>query len=151
MSEKTKHKEMGAAQKYLSSIRECDMGIDGLTREREQLYASITRITQVLKDDVVKGGSGQDDRVEKWIDMAQMINDEIDNLYDLKQEAKELLMRVKATNETYYQILNRRYILYDTLEQISVDLHYGYRWICKLHGRALQQFEKVMNEKREGA
>lgn len=150
MSEKPKHKEMGAAQKYLSSIKECDMDIDGLIREREQLYASITRITQVLKEDIVKGGSGQNDRVEEWIDMARMINQKIDSLYDLKKEAKGLLQKVKATDETYYQILNRRYILYDTLEQISVDLHYGYRWICKLHGRALQAFEKVMNEKKEG-
>lgn len=150
MSEKPKHKEMGAAQKYLSSIQECDMDIDGLIREREQLYAFITRITQDLKDDIVKGGDGHYDRVEEWIDMGRTITQEIDRLCDLKREAKELLLKVKATNKTYYQILNRRYILYDTLEQISVDLHYGYRWICKLHGRALQAFEKVMNEKKEG-
>ena len=71
-------------------------------------------------------------------------------MYDKKQEAKALLKKVKESNELHYQILHRRYILYDSLEKVAVDLHYGHRWICKLHGRALQAFTKVMNEKKDG-
>ena len=39
---------------------------------------------------------------------------------------------------TLREVLIQRYILGKKWEQISADTNYGYQWVCKLHGRALQ-------------
>lgn len=46
-------------------------------------------------------------------------------------------------NTTYRNILYKKYIKNESLEQISADLHYNYRHICKLHGLALNEFDNI--------
>lgn len=39
------------------------------------------------------------------------------------------------------EVLIRRYLMGRTWEQIAVDMDYNYRWVLRLHGRALKNFE----------
>lgn len=138
---------MRNAKEYLSQIRRYDTMIDSMLDEVDSLYAMVTRITPVLKDDVVSG-SGQQDKmgnaIAKIVDLKERINRDIDNLVDMKQEASTLL--AKVSNPDHFKVLHKRYILYETFEQIALDMNYSYRWICKLHGRALQAFGKILQE-----
>ena len=45
-------------------------------------------------------------------------------------------------DEVSYDILFARYIEKKTLERIAESLHYSFRQITRLHGKALQEFEK---------
>lgn len=138
---------MRNAKEYLSNIRRYDTMIDSMLDEVDSLYAMVTRITPVLKDDVVSG-SGQQDKlgnaVTKIVDLKAEINKKIDEFVDLKQEASSLL--AKVSNPDHYKVLHKRYILYESFEYIAADMNYSYRWICKLHGRALQAFAKILEE-----
>lgn len=135
------------AKEYLSQIRLYDTMIDSMLDEVDSLYAMVTRITPILKDDVVSG-SGQQDRlgttVAKIVDLKEQINTKIDKFVDLKKEATSLLEKV--SNPDYFKVLHKRYIRFETLECIAADMNYSYRWICNLHGRALQAFAKVLEE-----
>lgn len=136
---------MRNAKEYLSQIRRYDTMIDSMLDEVDSLYAMITRITPVLKDDVVSG-SGQQDKlgnaVAKIVDLKERINREIDQLIEMKREASELLSKVK--DPKHFKVLHKRYILYETFEQIALDMGYSYYGLCKLHGRALQVFAKIL-------
>jgi len=138
---------MGNAKEYLLKIKYYDDRINYGLEEYEKLQAMVTRITPVLKRDVVTASGSQDklgDTVAKMADLLTQINRDTDTFVDLKREAKALLDKVK--NPTYYKILHKRYVLYHSLEQIAVEMNYTYRWVKRLHGRALQAFEKVMKE-----
>ena len=138
---------MGNAKEYLQKIKYYDDRINYGLEEYEKLQAMVTRITPVLKQDVVSASGSQDklgDTVAKMADLLTQINRDTDTFVDLKREAKALLDKVK--NPTYYKILHKRYVLYHSLEQIAVAMNYTYRWVKRLHGRALQAFEKVMKE-----
>lgn len=136
------------AKRYLSKIGRCDERINAMLQEVDNLYDMVTKITPTLKQDVVTGGGTQDkigDAVSKIVDLKNEINSKIDYYVDLKREANALLDKVE--NHLYYIILYRRYMLGESFEFIAAELNYTYRWVCILHGRALQAFAEVMPDK----
>ena len=138
---------MESAKEYLLSIKRYDTIIDANQREIDALYALITRVTPVLKTDVVSGSGNQDkigNAIAKITDLQNELNRDIDHFVDLKREAAAKLGKV--TRAEYYEILHKRYFEYQSLEQIAVSMNYTYRWIRRLHGRALNVFGKIMNE-----
>ena len=46
------------------------------------------------------------------------------------------------------EMIDKHYVLYESFENIAVEMKYSYRHICNIHGRALQAFEKVLEEHR---
>ena len=134
------------AKECLNSIREYDVMIDSKLAEVDALYTMITRITPVLKTDMVASGGADQDKIgnalAKIIDLKDEINRDIDHFVDKKREVIALLMQIG--NPLYYQVLHKRYFLYQTFEQIALEMDYSYRGICYLHGRALQAFERLM-------
>ena len=51
----------------------------------------------------------------------------------------------QLTNNTYRDILFKRYVELKTFEEISVELGYVYNYTCNLHGDALKELSKVLN------
>ncbi len=47
----------------------------------------------------------------------------------------------KMQDETEREVLIRRYLLGETWEQIAVEMSYNYRWVLRIHGKALKNFE----------
>jgi DNA-directed RNA polymerase specialized sigma subunit len=45
-------------------------------------------------------------------------------------------------NETYYEILFARYIEKKTFEVIATEMHYSFRNVTRLHGKALKAFDE---------
>ena len=78
------------------------------------------------------------------MDLQNEINRDIDYLVDLKHEITAKLEKLE--NPDYYKVLHLRYIRNFTFEKIATEMNYSYRGVCYLHGRALNVFEKIMNE-----
>ena len=133
------------AKEYLERIKWYDVMIDSKLEELERLNSLVKRITPVMSATSGAGGGNQDklgDTVAKIVDLRAEIDKETDSFIDLKREATSLLVQIGKPE--YYQILHKRYIQYKSLEKIAGELNYSWRWVCKLHGRALQAFEKVL-------
>lgn len=80
----------------------------------------------------------------KIADLRVKINKDVDAFVDLKREALAMLKKVEKPE--YYRLLVWRYVNYYTFERIATEMNYSYRNITKMHGRALQAFEKVMEK-----
>lgn len=135
------------AKEYLCKIGQCDARINAMLGEVDHLYEMATKITPTLKADVVSGGGSHDkigDAVAKIVQLKDEINQEVDRYVDMKREAAALLDKLE--NHLYYIILHRKYMQHESLEQIAADMHYTYRWVCILHGRALQEFANVLKQ-----
>ena len=84
------------------------------------------------------GGSGDTllDAVQHIADMEADIDREIDRLVSLRQMIEEGIAAVQ--DERLRDILRRRYIDGDRMEKIAVDLCLDYRWVQRLHAKALR-------------
>ncbi len=143
-----KDKKKGPGQTYLERIRRIDVEIECKLEELKELDSAVKRITPVMKDTGAGGGSGNQDRmgdtIARIIDLRNEINSDVDKLVDIKREAARLMKRLARPE--HYQLLHKRYVLYKSFEQIAAEMRYSYRNVCYVHGRALQAFDKVLEE-----
>ncbi len=136
------------AKEYLKGIRRMDAIINGMINERDQLRGMRYKITQTLNPVRVSGGGtneGFTGASNRLLDLEDEINREIDRFADKKQEAGDMLKRLE--DPKHFEVLHRHYILFESFEKIAVDMGYTYRNVCYLHGRALQVFQKVLDQR----
>lgn len=136
---------LDSPKKYLQQIRLYDARIDTKLEDLHHLKEMATKITPVLKDDVVSGGGNQDklgDAMAKIIDLEAEINRDVDRYVNAKQEISATLEKISDPDQL--KVLHQRYVQYKTWEQIAYDTGFSYRWVCTLHGRALQEIEKIL-------
>lgn len=134
------------AKRYLQQIRHYDSRINTKIEEMHRLKAMVTKITPTLKQDVVSGGGSQDklsDAVAKIVDLEAEINREIDCYVDARKAVTRTIGKVGDMK--LQDVLNMRYVQFKTFEQIASEMNYTYRWVCIMHGRALQEVEKIIN------
>lgn len=56
----------------------------------------------------------------------------------------EITATIDNVQDPYRTLLYERYINGKTWEQIAVDMHYSYRGVTKMHGRALQALKECI-------
>ena len=135
------------AKTYLNQIQKAEIKITDGMEELWRLKALATKVTSAMDGEVVSSSKNPDkmaDAVAKIIKLQEEINRDVDKYVDIKNEATELLSQVE--NPTHYKILHSRYVLYKTWEQIACEIGFTYQWVCKLHGVALMEFEKIMKK-----
>lgn len=138
---------MIGAKEYLLKIEVLDKRVDNLNADISMLEDMLYKITPTLKPDVVST-SGNNDKLANLMadhmDKRKKRDEAWDAFVDYKMQAWETLQQVKK--QEYRDILNQRYFKYKTLKDIGEEQHLEYRWVRRLHGRALQAYEKAMRE-----
>lgn len=133
------------SKKYLQQIQLYDSHITIKLAELAHLKGMVTKITPTLKDDVVSGGGNQDklaDAVAKIVDLEAEINRDIDRYVDAKRKVSSTMEKLDDPDQL--KVLHMRYVQYKTWEQIAYEMGFSYRWVCTLHGRALQQIDNFL-------
>lgn len=124
---------------YLQQYQRLNAKINRLTREEAEWRRKATSITSA--SDGMPHGSGVSDKVgctaAKIADLQTEINREIDELVDLRQEIESVIQTVP--DDVLRDLLVYRYIDGCKFEQIALEMNYNYRWITRLHGRALSK------------
>ena len=123
--------------RYLSRYRRLNQRIDRLLEEQSRWREKAMRITPVLSPVPGGGGSGSpiERPMDKVLEIDAEINREIDELQTVRQEIRAALNQLE--DENLKLLMEYRYIDGLTWEQIAVKMHYGFQWVCKLHGKAL--------------
>lgn len=138
---------MSEAKDYLERIQKADKQIKRKLEHLTALNSMVTRITPVMKDGG-SGGTGNQDKlgnaVAKIADLQEEINRDVEIFVDMKLEACALLGQIR--DDDFYDVLEMRYLKYMSFEQIAVEKHWSKRWAEKMNGRALQVFDKVLEE-----
>lgn len=140
------------AKQYLSQIRHLDTRINQRIREKELLQqeALSTGAIRYDKDRVQTSPDGtprQLKLIEKAADMEAEINAMVDQMIDVRHIIIEQIQNLP--DHRYVQILFKRYVEYKTFEQIAVDMSYTYKWVCDLHGAALDAFAAAYLKEQE--
>ena len=132
---------------YLWRVRDAERELKLLEQEYEQAKADILHLKAIQYDaDKVSGGKIGDlsDAIAALEKYAERVNAKWDELIVLRMEAEELIEKI--VDGRYREVLKRRYLRGQTLERIAVDLCFDYRWVKRLHGRAIVEFQKLTPE-----
>lgn len=129
-------------QQYRDAVRRAAAAQDHL----DELRSMANRITPNYSSE--GGGTHQTgdklgDAVARILDAESRVSDEIEMLEATEREVIGTINSVE--DERLRGILYRRYICGRKWEVIAVDLNIEYRWLLRLHGRALQEVQKIID------
>ena len=127
---------------YLNQIRYINQEIQSRTEERNHLRSAVMIKTSSFQTDKVQtsGAPHFDDKYMKFIEASEEINNKIDKLIELKMTVSN---QIDLLDKPEHRILLRlRYIDLKNFEEIAVKMNYDIRQVTRLHGNALQEFEK---------
>lgn len=131
-------------KQYLQQISRLDRMINNKLSEISQLRELAMSVSAVKNEERVQTTPNFDKIGTTYCKIEEM-EEKLDKLIDEFVEKKNLIISQidKIENETYYEILFARYIEKKTFEKIADEMTYSWRQVIRLHGRALQEFERV--------
>lgn len=131
-------------KQYLQQISRLDRMIQNKLSEISQLRELAMSVSAVKNEERVQTTPNFDKIGTAYCKIEEM-EEKLDKLIDEFVDKKNLIISQidKIENETYYEILFARYIEKKTFEKIADELTYSWRQVIRLHGRALQEFERV--------
>lgn len=135
------------AKEYLLQLKKLDKLIENKLAEKEQWKAMATSSTQQLSADRVQtSGNPQKmaDAVCKIVEIEAEIDAFVDKLIDTKREVISTLERL---NPTEYDLLHKVYVQYFTFEQVAEKKDKSYSWVTTVHGRALKNIQRILDER----
>lgn len=131
------------AKEYLRQLKYLDNRINAKLLEREQIRTMAEKTTASLSEKVqTSSGTKMDDVVVRLVELEELINKDIDKLVYLKEEAGDKINRI--SNDKYKIVLSMYYLSSKTFEEVAELTEMSFRWVHKLHGRALKEFEKIL-------
>ena len=130
-------------KQYLQQISILDRMINNKLAEISQLRELTMSVSAVKNEERVQTTPNFDKIGTAYCKIEEM-EEKLDKLIDEFVDKKNLIISQidKIENETYYEILFARYIEKKTFEKIADEMTYSWRQVIRLHGRALQEFEK---------
>ena len=128
---------------YLQQISRLDRMINNKLSEISQLRELEMSVSAVKNEERVQNTPNFDKIGTAYCKIEEM-EEKLDKLIDEYVDKKNLIISQidGIENETYYEILFARYIEKKTFEKIADEMTYSFRNVTRLHGRALQEFEK---------
>ncbi len=126
------------AKEYLSQYLMAKREIDILLDRRQQLWDMMTKVTPTLQADRVQGGqpTKTDEIIAVYRDVEDEIFAKIKSLVIIMRDIERVIDLV--SNDRQRDVLKLRYINGLKWEEIAVKLMLDYRWVLRLHGKALQ-------------
>lgn len=136
------------AKEFLKQVKSLDVRIKNKLIEQRQWRDIALGITANMEGERVQSSGAKSkmaDAVERCVDMEAEINSLVDILIDTKKEVIQTIERLDSATE--YDVLHRRYIQDQSLQEIAD--HYGkdYGWATTCHGRALKNVQALLDGK----
>lgn len=134
------------AKDYLSQTYRIDQRINSKLEQVTALRDLTAKATMTFSDmphNTIRNFHTREKIIDKIIDLESEINADIDALVDLKREVVQLIKRIENTE--YQNLLEQRYLCFKSWEHIAVDMGYELRYLHKLHGRALECCDAIIN------
>lgn len=129
-------------KEYLSQISRLNRMIQNKLSEISQLKELSQSITATLNEEKVQTTPNHDKIGTSYAKIDEMER-KLDEIIDEYVDKKNLIISQieSMENEITYDILFSRYIEKKTFEKIASDMHYSFRQLIRLHGKALKEFE----------
>lgn len=136
------------AKEYLRQLGRAEENIKAKEQRLAILHDIATSPSAPVLSDMPKAPNRNTSKFEDMIIKMLTLEDEIrrdeKNLREEQTYALELIGRIE--NPEYQTVLISRYFRKESWEDIAAAMFYTERWIYKLHGRALQAMDDVLEQ-----
>lgn len=135
------------AKDYLKQLEKLDTIIGNKLVEKEQWKAIALGVTAHSDGERVQSsGSKQKmaDAVNRCIDIDAEIDRLIDRLVDLKHDVTSVIEQLNATE---YDVLHKKYVQHLSYLDIAELKRRDYNWVTTVHGRALKNVQRILDER----
>ena len=131
------------AKEYMEQARYLDMQINSKIEQVRSLNELATRVYSDMPHSPNRNTSRMEETIAKIIDLESEIDRDIDALVDLKREIMRVVNSIESAE--YRTILEMRYLQFKKWEQIALQMSTDLRWVYRMHGRALNEVQKIIN------
>lgn len=134
-----------SAKKFLRQVEKNELKLKNKLIEKQQWKDIALGITASMGGERVQSSgthSKMADAVEKCVDMEAEIDSQIDNLISAKKTVIQTIERLDSPIE--YDILHKRYIQHQGLQEIADNYGKDYSWATTTHGRALKSMQAIL-------
>lgn len=132
------------AKEYLSQAYRLDQRINAKLEQVEALRSLTRKVTVSYGNEPVshtRNVTSLEDSIIRLMEAENALNAAIDALVDMKMEIAQCINAVP--NHDCQLLLEKRYLCFQTWEQIAIDMQCTVRWAHILHGRALRVIDRL--------
>ncbi len=138
------------AKEYLFQVKKLDMMISNKLQEVEHWKCIATSTNASGSGERVQASGSQQkmaDAVARYMDIERDITAVIAELVDRRQE---IIQTIEQLPVTEYDILHKVYIQGQDFNVVADEYGKSYSWTTTVHGRALRNLQKVLDEREVG-
>ena len=136
---------------FLSQAFRLELQVQSKLQQIADLRALASHVTAFTGNEPVshtRDVTGLQNAVVKIIEEEQRVNEAIDSFVDVKRQVREVIDQVP--DPLMRLILEKRYLLFESWDQIVSDLMYSRRWVMQLHRAALGVVEEILESREAG-
>jgi predicted nuclease with TOPRIM domain len=128
----------------LIDYREDKKWLEDRLKEVEERKLLLNKLTATYGDSTGGSNSIQDRIADDLVKLLDMTNDYVGKLVKLQKKLIEIENTIEQmSNKLHRNILYNVYILGNNLTVTSNEINKEYKYTCVLHGRALNEFDKI--------
>ena len=128
------------AKEYLSRGLGLDKEIEALLEAKRLAYDRCTSAT--AQTDRIPGGTITNNVLDSYTEFSDEIDRQVKELNQIKTDISRTIHQVP--NQKLRRVLIDRYLNLKKFEQIALDTPVDYRWLMRLHKRALMEVDKLL-------
>lgn len=138
------------AKKYLSQIGRINRMIRNRAAEIAELEDMAMSVQSGWQDVVVKS-AGNSDKIGAVVVKISELQDDIVRLTEeYTQTRNTIVTQIENIDDNgMYDVLFKRYVLEKSWEDITKEMHYSFKQVSRIHGKALQEFSRKYLENTE--
>lgn len=130
---------------WLRSYRYLKNEVERLEEELAEWRSKAEKMTRELSG--MPSGSGGGDKVPACVEKIWELERElIAKLSDAVEQRRAIERAIEALPDKQKQLMRYRYIDGMKWEKVAVEMNMEYRWVLRIHGRALQEICKLTME-----
>ena len=112
--------------------------VDEITSSRKRLES----VTQSYSGDGAQS-SKDPHKFDRLVELESLVNEKIDEQIQIKTEILEAISQIRDRRQRI--VLTEYYLNMKTWEQVAVEINYSWRQVMNIHGRALQEMQRIIS------
>lgn len=130
---------------WLRSYRYLKSEVERLEEELAEWRSKAEKMTRELSG--MPSGSGGGDKVPACVEKIWELERKLSaKLSDMVEQRQAIERAIEALTDKQKQLMHYRYIDGMKWEKVAVEMNMEYRWVLRIHGRALQEICKLTME-----
>lgn len=133
------------AKEHLQQVRKAKLHINSLQEEIDTMKELAVSIGAISQGEKVMSSVSQDKMADIICEIEERVAELKNNVTEYIKLRNEVMATIsKVDNDDYQQILYKRYCQMKKWEEIALEMNYSWRWVIKLHGRALNEVDGIL-------